>query len=271
MEGVSAMRSESFELTGPVLASITVEHGHVLVRGDNEAAEACVRLAPMVDGDQVAAALIERATVEFNAGVLTVIVPPTPAGVGAGGVSVVRSGGGMVITQNVANVVNSVVGVSIVNGRVISGGTVAEGGGVRVEVTMPERGDVTAATVSADLDTSGGELDTVGFHTTSGDLRVGIARSVAAHTVSGDVVVDTVSAATVRSTSGDVELGVSTRAEVSTISGDVDVLAVRDGAVVAAHTISGDIRVTPATPEITITLSTSTVTGKIRGQRRGGA
>lgn len=262
------MRSESFELTGPVLASVTVEHGHVLVRGDSGGERARVTLAPMVDGDQVAAALIERATVDYDdAGVLRVVVPPTPAG----GVSVVRSGGGMVITQNVGSVHmgGSVTGVTIVNGRVVSGGTTVGGGGVRVTVTLPEHSTITATTVSAGLDTSGGELEKVCLHTTSGDLRVGMALTVTARTVSGDVTVDAGRDADVRTTSGDVEVAVSTRAEVATISGDVDVLVLRDGAGVTARTISGDIRVTPGEPGISIDLSTSTVTGRVRGARGG--
>ncbi|WP_191302329.1 DUF4097 family beta strand repeat-containing protein [Lentzea cavernae] len=275
------MRSESFEVSGPVRASVKVEHGHVFVQHGAGVEQARVTLSPMIAGDEVAADLIARATVEFADGVLLVIVPPTPAG--AGGSTVVTSRGGMTVTQNFGHVSvgSNVVGMTIVNGRVVCGGGlnvsgaivaggVLGGGGVRVNVLVPEQSSVTARTVSADLDTgSFGEksLDTVDFHTLSGGLHVGKALTVLASTISGDVVVDAASQVQVTSTSGDVELEVGTRAEVSTVSGDVAVLAVHEGVRVSVATVSGDIRVTPIAPGMSIEVSTSTVNGKVRGPR----
>lgn len=270
------MRSESFDVSGPVRASVKVEHGDVFVQCGSGVEQARVTLSPTVPGDRVAAELIERATVEFAEGVLIVTVPPVPANAG-GGMTVMRSRGGMVVQQYVGNVHvgASVVGMTFVNGVAITGGgsgggVVLGGGGVRVNVLVPEQSSVVADTVSAGLDTSSfGErsLDTVDFRTLSGDLHVGKALTVKARTVSGDVTVDTASAVSVQSTSGDVELEVGTRAEVSTVSGDVGVLAVHDGTAVSVVTVSGDIRVTPAEAGIGINLVTSTVSGRVRGPR----
>lgn len=274
------MRSESFEVSGAVRASVKVEHGHVFVQHGAGVEMARVTLSPMTTFDEVAADLIERATVELADGVLIVTVPPAPAGT-----TVVQSrGGGLTVRQNFGHVSidSNVVSVNIVNGHVVSAGGVTfaggavlaggvvGGGGVRVNVLVPERSSVTARTVSADLDTgSFGEksLDTVDFHTVSGDLHVGKALTVTASTISGDVVVDAASQARVTSTSGDVELEIGTHAEVSTVSGDVAVLAVHEGVRVSVATVSGDIRVSTVEPGMSADVSTSTVSGKVRGPR----
>ncbi|WP_329793569.1 DUF4097 family beta strand repeat-containing protein [Lentzea sp. DG1S-22] len=274
------MRSESFEVSGPVRASIKVEHGHVFVQHGAGVEQARVTLSPMVAGDEVAAELIGRATVELGAGGLVVSVPPGPAGGGA--TTVVRSGGGLTVTQTLHNVSigSNVVGVSIVNGRVVSAGDVHVGGavpadgavhgGVRVNVLLPADSSVTVRTVSAGLEVgSFGEwaLDTVDFDTMSGALHVREAQTVIARTICGDVVVDAAITARVTSTSGDVALEVGGRAEVSTVFGDVAVFTVRNGVAVSVATVSGDIRVSTGSPEFGVALSTSTVTGRVRGPR----
>lgn len=154
-------------------------------------------------------------------------------------VTTTRGGGvNMVFNQTVGAVYGSVDAVTIVNGRVVSGGTTASSP-VLVHVRLPQGSALSVATGSSDLELVGGPLarvdfdagsgdligvccDVVDARTGSGDIRVRAMGSGSLRTGSGDVVIDMAGTVTARTGSGDIRLSrCAGPASLSTGSGDV--------------------------------------------------
>ncbi|MGC0317521.1 DUF4097 family beta strand repeat-containing protein [Kitasatospora acidiphila] len=163
-----------------------------------------------------------------------------------GGITVV-SNGGRTVHQHFGTVTGTVVGMTIVNGRVINGGT---GGGTAVvspitaTITLPPTAGIIVRSTSADL-TATGHVGALGFTTTSGDLVANSVGALVVATVSGDVRVERIGfQLNAETTSGDVRVGVheGSDAAITTVSGDVLLTAgTRSTGALAVRTVSGDI------------------------------
>lgn len=246
--------------SGRVDLALDVAHGYieVWVSASYEATQ--VVLSPLESSDMEAARLIADVAVIESGERLSVRLP-RPRGAFGGGMTVARSGGGVVVSQVFGDVHfgGSVVGATIVNGRVISGGgVVASGGAVRVQVRLPLGSTLMVDSETASVVTTG-SLPRLGFRSASGDLTADTVALLDVETTSGDVSVATVGLGHVRTISGDVELGASRDVVVTTTSGDVDVAELNKTAQV--RTVSGDIGVHAVAPS---SVDASSVSGDIR-------
>jgi hypothetical protein len=176
-----------------------------------------------VDNDGPSAGAVRAATLDVDGNRLVVRVDHAAGGTtiiqtGRGGSSYVSTGSG----QNI--VVGN--GVTMVNGRVVSGnGTFISGGSpVTVVARLPHGSSVRARTQSGDIDLEG-NYDEVDASSQSGDIEVGTVRVVQARTQSGDVDVATLTG------SGALE----------SMSGDIEVRGPQ-GASASARTMSGNVR-----------------------------
>ncbi|MGW7443317.1 DUF4097 family beta strand repeat-containing protein [Kitasatospora sp. NPDC054795] len=195
-----------------------------------------------------AADAINQARTQEDRGILNVNVPRVDSGM------IITSGRGRtVVTQSFGTVTGSVTGMTIVNGRVVTGGVHHVGASpVTATVLMPPSARAMALkTVSADL-TATGHHRLLAVTSTSGDVHVDSADILTVTTVSGDVFAQRI---------GDQALLFST-------SGDVRI-AVHEGHSIDANTVSGDVRLTAGT-RATGSVSVRTVSGDIDLHGTGG-
>ncbi|MBB5807036.1 hypothetical protein F4560_006804 [Saccharothrix ecbatanensis] len=265
--------------TGPVQLALDVALGHVEVHLEEGRDVAEVTLSPMEFGDSTAARLIADTEVAETADRLAVRVP-RPHGVN-GGTTVIQSRGAVI--QMFGDVVN-VVGVTIVNGRVISGtgATVVQtGGGVRVVARLPLGSTLALDTRTAPVVVTG-QVRSLRFRSLAGDLTANRVDNLDVETTSGDVSVARVGFAQVRSVSGDVEVGAARDVTLTTTSGDVDIAELAGTAQVRAvsgdvtvhavepsgvdaRSVSGDITVSSG-PGVLVASNTRTVSGRVRNR-----
>ena len=234
--------------TGPVLADVTCPTGVVYVTVDPAAEVAAVRVLTQDGPDSAAAKAVREATITQTAERLVVVVPDVPGAAGGfGGVSFSSFGGG----TSIINGVRYDGPVSVVNGRVVSGGgAVNMTNGVEVHVTLPtgsgvryrsENGSLhTYGPVAAiEAQTSNGSVkaEQVGrlkARTSNGSVKAGtVTEWVDAETDNGSVKVEDYagSACRVRTSNGSVALtvarGASGRIEARTGNGSVKLFGVR--------------------------------------------
>lgn len=188
-----------------------------------------------------------------------------------------RSGSGATVITNGRGRVQTVIGsgsviqvggdMTIVNGRIVSGGnvTITQGSSmVRVVALVPAGSIVTARTDSADIATHG-KLRQVNAQTVSGDITIDTAEGITARTTSGDIHLARTDLANVTTTSGDITIGdFGGTSHVTTVSGDIDVHATTGGDL-DVSTTSGDIRVTATEEALTdgLDIRPRTVSGHI--------
>ena len=266
------MRTITHTRPGAARFELTLDAGAVVVYAEDRDT-ATVTLEPVRPGDTEAARLIETATATSDGERFAVRVP-SDGTTGTTGTTVVQRGPGTVYTSagTVTGSVTGMVigsGVTIVNGRVISGHgtTIIHGNaGVRVTVRLPLGSAVSVRTRSADI-TTDGRLVGVDTETVSGDTRITTAAIVTARTTSGDVLIDAARQVAAQTVSGDVTVrALAGPAGIRTVSGDVAVHAVR-ACTVQARSVSGDITVT-AEPGVEVDTDTRTVSGRVRTRRR---
>lgn len=215
---------------------VEVPMGHIEFRIRQDAKNTALVLEPMTAGDKEAEKAIRAATVELKNGRLRVEVRLP------GNVTSLSSGrGSSQVTINGQTFIGSGGGVTIVNGRVVSGGgSMIRTDGVRATVYLPR--DVA-----------------IHAHSTSASIQViGKAASVSARSTSGDVVVDETREANLNSTSGDIRVGEVADATLHTVSGDVYATSIRRRG--SLESVSGDVRAHTATENF----SARTVSGDLR-------
>ncbi|MET8545229.1 DUF4097 family beta strand repeat-containing protein [Kitasatospora sp. NPDC004799] len=187
-----------------------------------------------------AADAVNQARAREGRNTLSIDVPHVDSGI-----TITTSSGRTFTTQSVFT--GNVTGVTIVNGRVITGGSTHHVGVSPVTATVllpPTALGVALKTVSADL-TATGHLGVVSVTSTSGDVHLDSVDVLSATTVSGDVFARRTGAdAEIRTTSGDVRIAVHEghTATVDTVSGDVRLTAgTRATGSVSVRTVSGDV------------------------------
>lgn len=175
--------------------------GELLVYTNPDARNAAVELEPIVPGDEDALRVIEQSTVERQGDKLVVKVKDG----GAGGATVIQSRGGSISVMGNG-------GVTMVNGRIVSGGgSVVQigGGGVRAIIHV-------SAKIAANL------------RTQAGQIRVhGNLAKLSAEASSGDIeALGAIAEAEVEVSSGGAQLGVIGRLEARASSGGLSVESV---------------------------------------------
>jgi hypothetical protein len=246
--------------TGPVVLGLALPMGSVHVQVIDSLTSARVTLRT-ADTSGPAADAVNAARITENGQAVAVEVPEIPGNV------MMQSVRGNRVTQSMGTVYGSVTGVTIVNGRVISGGgasamtTISP---IEAVVALPANSSLAVVSTSADAVVDG-EVDRMEFRSTSGDLQVDGARTVNASTTSGDVTVWRVAEQMVaRSVSGDiaVDLYSGSKAELNTTSGDVKVHAtLKASGVLRANTVSGDVTVSGGRD---LRVSAHSVSGDVR-------
>ncbi|WP_069874496.1 hypothetical protein [Streptomyces malaysiensis] len=158
---------------GPVLASVTCPMGSVRVTVDPTAttARAVVRTD---DTTGPAADAVRNSRITQDGNRLTITVPELQGAGGGITQTVTTRGGRTTVTQTIGNVYGSVTGMTIVNGRVITGGgTATVSSGVEVLITLPAGSGVQMRSHNADL-TVTGVLAALDLDTHNGSLIAGV-------------------------------------------------------------------------------------------------
>ncbi|PSM43682.1 hypothetical protein C6Y14_08600 [Streptomyces dioscori] len=247
--------------SGPIVLGISLPVGSIRVQVLDSLTTARVVLRTD-DTTGPAADAVNRARSMQNGQALGIEVPEMPGNV------TVQSRRGNRIVQNVSTVYGSVTGVTIVNGRVVSGGTntMQTVSPIEATVCLPPRSSLAVVSQSADTQLFG-YVDRLEFRSVSGDLDADGVRELRANTTSGDIragrVSDLVSA---QSVSGDIDVDLydGRAATLGTTSGDVTVQATdRAAGHIGANSVSGDVRISGARH---LTVSAHTVSGRVRNR-----
>ncbi|MFD7163116.1 DUF4097 family beta strand repeat-containing protein [Streptomyces violascens] len=247
--------------TGPVVLGLELPMGSVHVQVLDSLTHARVTLRT-ADTSGPAADVVNAARITENGQTIAVGVPEIRGNV------MMQSVRGNRITQSMGTVYGSVTGVTIVNGRVVTGGsdTMTRVSAIEARVSLPANSSLAVVSQSADAVVDG-EVDRMEFRSTSGDLQVDGARAVTASTTSGDLTVWRVAEQiAARSVSGDiaVDLYSGSSAELSTTSGDVNVHAtLRASGTVRANSVSGDVSVSGGRD---LHVSARSVSGDVRAR-----
>ncbi|MEV5277642.1 DUF4097 family beta strand repeat-containing protein [Streptomyces sp. NPDC052811] len=231
--------------TGPVVLGLDLPMGRVHVQVLDSLTHARVTLHT-ADTSGPAADVVNAARITENGQTIAVEVPEIRGNV------MMQSVRGNRITQSMGTVYGSVTGVTIINGRVVTGGgmdAVTRVGEIEARVSLPANSSLAVVSQSADAVVDG-DVDRLEFRSTSGDLRADGARAVTAFTTSGDLTVWRVGGRIAAcSVSGDiaVDLYSGHSAELNSTSGDVSAHAtLKASGDLRARSVSGDVTVTGA-------------------------
>ncbi|MFE9570965.1 DUF4097 family beta strand repeat-containing protein [Streptomyces sp. NPDC006692] len=245
--------------TGPVVLGLELPMGSVHVQVLDSLTHARVTLRT-ADTSGPAADVVNAARITENGQTIAVEVPEI-----RGNVMMQRVRGNR-ITQSMGTVYGSVTGITIVNGRVITGGsdTMTRVSEIEARISLPANSSLAVVSQSADAVVDG-EVDRMEFRSTSGDLQADGARAVSASTTSGDLTVWRVGEQiAARSVSGDiaVDLYSGNSAELVTTSGDVNVHAtLKASGAIRANSVSGDVTVSGGRD---LNVSARSVSGDVR-------
>ncbi|MEV5946169.1 DUF4097 family beta strand repeat-containing protein [Streptomyces sp. NPDC051993] len=245
--------------TGPVVLGLELPMGSVHVQVLDSLTHARVALRT-ADTSGPAADVVNAARITENGQTIAVEVPEIRGNV------MMQSVRGNRITQSMGTVYGSVTGITIVNGRVITGGsdTMTRVSEIEARISLPADSSLAVVSQSADAVVDG-EVDRMEFRSTSGDLQADGARAVSASTTSGDLTVWRVGEQiAARSVSGDiaVDLYSGNSAELVTTSGDVNVHAtLKASGAIRANSISGDVTVSGGRD---LNVSARSVSGDVR-------
>ncbi|MEU7163841.1 DUF4097 family beta strand repeat-containing protein [Streptomyces morookaense] len=247
------------ESTGPIVLGLDLPMGRVRVQVLDSVTTARVVLRTD-DSSGPAAEAVDRARSSQNGQAMAVEVPEIPGNV------MTQSVSGNRVVQSMETVYGSVTGMTIVNGRVITGGGTAvmeTVSPIEAIVTLPTGSSLAVISQSADARVRG-DIERMEFRSVSGDLEISGARNLNASTTSGDVIVGRLTdRLTAYSVSGDitVDLYSGSDAELTTTSGDMDVRAtVRAVGILCANTVSGDVRVSGGSQ---LRVSANSVSGRV--------
>ncbi|MDG9714439.1 DUF4097 family beta strand repeat-containing protein [Streptomyces sp. DH10] len=247
------------ETSGPIMLGLSLPVGSVRVQVLDSLTTARVVLRTD-DATGPAADAINRARSMQSGQAFGIEVPEMPGNV------MVQSRRGNRIVQNVGTVYGSVAGVTIINGRVVSGGmnTMPTVSPIEATVCLPPHSSLAVVSQSADAEVFG-YVDRMEFRSVSGSVDADGVRELRANTTSGDIhagrVTELISA---QSVSGDIEVDLydGRGATLSTTSGDIRVQATNGAAGhVSANSVSGDVRISGARH---LNVSANTVSGRVR-------
>ncbi|MFD9692482.1 DUF4097 family beta strand repeat-containing protein [Kitasatospora sp. NPDC001309] len=237
--------ARTFRATHADRLALDLPTGRVRVFVDPAATAITVHLTTDDDHGPAADA-VNRARMSEGRNTVSIDVPHVDTGLALVG------GRGNTVIQSFGTVTGNVTGMTIINGRIVTGGSVHHIGAspVTAIVLLPAAAlGIALKTVSADLDATG-HLGVVSVTSTSGDVHLDSVDILSATTISGDVTAQrTGTDAEIRTTSGDVHIAVHEghTATVTTVSGDVRLTAgTRATGSVSVRTVSGDIGLTGA-------------------------
>ncbi|MEH0424751.1 hypothetical protein [Streptomyces sp. B21-083] len=195
---------------GPILAAVRADMGEVLVTIDPAATAARVVISTE-DTKGPAADAVRRSRITQDGNRLSITVPEVEGSTVVMG-NMSFHGGGVNFVQNVTSVGRgqTMTGVTIVNGRVVSGGI--SGGGtvvsaIEVRVTLPAGSGVQMNGRNANLTVSG-PLAALDYSGHNGNVRTGVVGRIKVRTHNGDTDVEAVTEwADVEGHNGDTEIG----------------------------------------------------------------
>ncbi|MGW7354220.1 DUF4097 family beta strand repeat-containing protein [Streptomyces sp. NPDC054784] len=245
--------------SGPIVLGLSLPVGSVRVQVlDNVTTARVVLRTDDATGPAADAITCARST--QNGQAFAIEVPEMPDNVS------VLGGRGNRVVQNFGSLHGSVTGMTVINGRVVSGGmhampTVSM---IKATVFLPPHSSLAVVSQSTDATVYGG-LDRMEFRSVSGDLDADGVRELRADTTSGDIRADRVTEEiNAQTVSGDIAVGLydGRRAALGTTSGDITVQATNgaDGHV-SARSVSGDVRVFGARH---LNVNAHTVSGRVR-------
>ncbi|WP_330355508.1 DUF4097 family beta strand repeat-containing protein [Streptomyces chartreusis] len=249
------------ETSGPIVLGLSLPVGSVRVQVLDSLTAARVVLRTD-DTTGPAADAVNRARSTQNGQAFGIEVPEMPGNV------MVQSRRGNRIVQNCGTVYSSNTGVTIINGRVVSGGmsgmqTVSP---IKATVCLPPHSSLAVVSQSADAEVFG-YVDRIEFRSVSGDLDADGVRELQANTTSGDITAGRITEQiTAQSVSGDIEVSLydGHTATLGTTSGDIEVQATNGSSGhVSAHSVSGDVRLSGARH---LRVSANTISGRVRNR-----
>ncbi|MGG2465629.1 DUF4097 family beta strand repeat-containing protein [Streptomyces sp. RGM 3693] len=235
-------RTFTSQTAGPVVLGLDLPMGSVHVQVDATAKHASVLLRTDDTTGKVVEA-INRAHLGQVGQAITVRVPELPGNV------MTQTIRGNQIFQSMGTVYGSVTGVTIVNGRIVTGGssTMERVSPIEAMVTLPPGSSLAVVSTSADTFISGA-LEELEFRSVSGALDADRVRRLTADTTSGAILADRVTErVNARSVSGRIDIDVyyGHDARLNTTSGAVTLHATEDATgTVSARSVSGYVRVT---------------------------
>ncbi|MFD0300346.1 DUF4097 family beta strand repeat-containing protein [Streptomyces sp. NPDC127123] len=247
--------------SGPIVLGISLPVGSVRVQVIDSLTAARVVLRTD-DATGPAADAVNGARSTQNGQAFGIEVPEMAGNV------MVQSQHGNRVVQNFGVINGSVTGVTIVNGRVISGGMGAMQTVSPIEATvcLPPHSSLAVVSQSADAHVFG-YVDRMEFRSVSGDLVADGVRELRANTTSGDIRAGRVTEQiTAQSVSGDIDVDLydGRGASLGTTSGDITVQATNGAAGhVSANSVSGDVRISGARH---LNVSANTVSGRVRNR-----
>ncbi|KIF69283.1 hypothetical protein HY68_12870 [Streptomyces sp. AcH 505] len=226
---------------GPVVLGLSLPVGSVRVQVDPDLPVARVVLSTD-DASGPAAEAVGRARSRQDGQAFGIEVPEMPDNV------MVQGTRGNVVFQSMGRVHGTVTGMTIVNGRIISGGgqDMPSVSPIIATVHLPAGSSLAVVSTSADAEVFG-FVNRIEFRSVSGDLDADIVCALDASTTSGDINAGRVTEQiTARSVSGDIDVALynGRSADLTTTSGDVRVQATtKASGRVSARSVSGDIRI----------------------------
>lgn len=244
---------------GPIVLGLSLQMGRVHVKVSEDLTTARVVLHTD-DSTGPAADAVNRARSEQNGQALGIEVPELPGNV------MVTSVRGNRVTQHMGTVYGSVTGMTIINGRIVTGGssdmqTVSP---IEATVHLPVGSSFALSTTSADT-VVWGDIDRMEIRSVSGDLDACDVRDLTVNSTSGDVRVNRITEQiTARSVSGDIEVALYSgrHAQLGATSGDIRVQATAAASGhLSARSVSGDVRVAGARH---LSVSADSVSGRVR-------
>ncbi|MFD5114844.1 DUF4097 family beta strand repeat-containing protein [Streptomyces sp. NPDC058391] len=243
---------------GPVVLGLSLPVGSIRVQVVDGLSAARVVLSTD-DTTGPAADAVNRAHSQQDGQALGIEVPEMPGNV------MVQGRRGNTVFQSMGTVYGSVTGMTVINGRVVSGGgNVPTVSMITATVHLPAGSSLGVVSTSADAQTFG-YLDRVEFRSVSGDLDVDGVRHLNASTTSGDISAGCVTReVTARAVSGDISIDLynGRTAELNTTSGDVVMQATNQSSgQVRARSVSGDVRVSGSRH---LNVSARSVSGRVR-------
>ncbi|MEV4873714.1 DUF4097 family beta strand repeat-containing protein [Streptomyces syringium] len=244
---------------GPVVLGLGLPMGSVTVQVLDSITTARVELRT-ADPSGPAADAVSRARGSQDGQAFAVEVPEIPSHV------ITQSFRGNRVTQSMHTVYGSVTGITIVNGRIINGGsadTMTTVSPIEARVILPVGSSLAVVSQSADTVVHG-DLDRMEFRSVSGGMRADGVRSLTASTTSGDILTGRVAERiTARSVSGSLAVNVYSgcAAELDTTSGNVSVRATSAAyGAVRANSVSGDVDISAGSH---LRVSAHSVSGRV--------
>jgi hypothetical protein len=255
------------DLNGPIVlnASILGIGGYITVDANEKCTHATITVRTN-DEKGPAAEAVRNADLGQEGGYLVARVTGEDHGSGVTQ-SVFTRGGRTTVIQSGNVVRGNVTGMTIINGKVITGGnsSTVEVSPVEITVTVPVGSSLIAHADSADVSTTG-PMAQVAADTQSGRVDVDHAQTARAKTMSGRVDVGVVEQLDAHTMSGRIEVrSLRGSAQLNTMSGRIEAHAMTGGHI-TANTMSGRIEVTATQAALTqgLRVRADSMSGRVR-------